>query len=354
MDDLISSRLLFDKPYYSAHFMDLAMWEPYVRMVSERHGFRPKQVRPGIPGTFPSFIVELSDDRSQADYGSIVVKFFGLLFEGEHSFIVERAMGHYLVQWSLPVRSPVVLAEGQLTPEWSYLIFEGVPGVSFNQVGRQLSETSRAQVAGQMGDFMKELHTASATSKPVIPMPFPVMRWDGFIAFLETQRANCYTNHQRWKDLPAQLLEQVQDYLLPVEDLLDHTSPPHLIHADLTGDHLLGRLIPGRVETPLLHHIPQTAGADWDSLAIIDWGDSRVGNILYELVALHLDLFQADKQMLSIYLEHYRLPDFYQQDFIHKALCMVLLHQFPMPVSVYAPHSEVHTLHELAERLFGV
>jgi aminoglycoside phosphotransferase (APT) family kinase protein len=269
----------------------------------------------------------------------IVVKFFGALFEGTGSFGIERAMGHYLARQFLPIRSPAIVAEGELTLGWQYLIFDGIPGVSIGQVRQQLSERSLVEAAGQMGVFMNSLHSVTATGLPIIPMPGGEMTWSGFVDFLKTQSENCHTNHEGWSDLPPQVLDQVQDYLLPVGELLDFASPPHLIHADLTGDHLLGRVL---------------VGADWDSLAIIDWGDARVGNILYELVALHIDLFQADKSLLYSCLKNYRLPDFYKQDFAHKALCMVLLHQFPMPAQIYAPHGGVKTLPELADRLFGI
>jgi hypothetical protein len=176
--------------------------------------------------------------------------------------------------------------------------------------------------------------------------------WSGYVDFLEHQRASCLVNHRQWGDIPAQLLSQVQDYLLPVSELLDFSSSPHLIHADLTGDHLFGQLVS---DAPVITSDldPKQSGSGWESLAIIDWGDARIGNILYELVALHLGLFQADKRLLNICLEAYRLPDFYRQDFPRKALCMVLLHQFDMPVQVYTHYLHVQTLQELAEELFG-
>jgi hypothetical protein len=354
MDIQNLSRLLSDKPYYSAHFMDLAVWEPSVCQVCARHGFECKRISPGLPGTFPTFIVELDADGVRPDHESIVVKFFGPLFEGADSFVIERSMGYYLAQQSLPIRSPAILAEGQLTPEWNYLIFAGVSGVSFGQVRQLLTEASKMRVAGQMGSFIKRLHMVTATTQPVLPVATEAMSWEGFVTFLEVQWANCYANHQRWRDLPAQLLEQVPVYLLPVEELLDLSSPPHLIHADLTGDHLLGRLAASKKMPAKLAQSPPVAEADWDSLAIIDWGDARVGNVLYELVALHMDLFQADKHMLRICLEHYGLPDFYQQDFPRKALCMLLLHQFPMSAQAYAAHRDAQTLYELAEGLFRV
>jgi hypothetical protein len=281
------------------------------------------------------------------------VKFFGPLFEGTDSYRIERLMGQWLIRQSLPVRSPAILAEGELSSEWWYLIFEHVPGMSIGQVRQQLSAEAWEGVAEQMGGLMKALHTASATALPVIPMPGSVMSWADFIDFIDQQRINCLANHQRWNDLPPHLLEQVLDFIPPVDQLLDPSSPPHLIHADLTGDHLLGMF--GRATTVAIEDgaSPELA-SHWHTLAIIDWGDTRIGNILYELVALYLDLFQADKHLLRVCLDAYDLPGFYRQDFPRKALSMVLLHQFPMPAWVYAPHHDVRSLHELAERLFEI
>ncbi len=354
MDNSTPPGLFSDKLYYSAHFMDLAIWEPYVYQVSKQHGFGCKRVIPGLPGSFPTFIVELAAEAVQPQFGSIVVKFFGPLFDGADSFRFEQSMEHFLAQQSLMVRSPSILASGRLALEWWYLVFEHIPGVSIGQLKQQLSTDAWEGVAVQMGAFMKALHSATATTLPIIPSPTSAMVWDGFVDFLERQRAHCYVNHQKWNDLPSHLLEQVQDFILPVEQLLDLSALPHLIHADLTGNHLLGELAPTPELSATVLQSPPVGAAVWHTLAIIDWGDTRVGNILYELVALYLDLFQADKHLLRICLEVYGLSVFYCQNFPRKALNMVLLHQFPMPASVYAPHQDALTLQELAERLFSI
>lgn len=354
MDDPIESRLLTDKAYYSAHFMDLALWEPSVRSICELHSFACKSVKAGIAGSFPTFMVELDDGGIQNDAGMIVVKFFGALYEGAASFGVELAIGHYLAGISLPIRSPEILASGKLPRGWQYLIFEGIPGVSIGQIRHQLTESSLLKVAGQMGVFMNQLHSGTTSGSPIPTKQGGGVDWSGFVNFLETQRESCHANHVGWGDLPHKLLEQVQDYLLPIDELLDFKSPPHLIHADLTGDHLLGELKPIQEITTSRVQPSQIERAEWETLAIIDWGDARVGNILYELVALHTNLFQADKSLLHTCLKNYNLSDFYKHDFPHKAMCMVLLHQFPMPVEIYGPNGDVQTLHELAARLFDI
>jgi len=43
---------------YRRHFLDVALWTPYVRIACKTAGLDCCQVRPGLPGTFPMFIVD--------------------------------------------------------------------------------------------------------------------------------------------------------------------------------------------------------------------------------------------------------------------------------------------------------
>ncbi len=331
------------------------MWEPFVRRVTAWHGFSCHRIVAGLPGTFPTFIVELESRSDSSALDRIVVKFFGPLFEGETGCEVEREMSIFVAQHPLSIRSPAILAQGKLTLEWSYLVYEHIPGVSVGQVRQELSAEAMKKIARQMGRFMKELHTLTSDNVPSTRPSNALFTSEGYLRFLETQRLNCYANHQQWQDLPPHLLQQIPDFISPVEELVDRTSPLHLIHSDLTADHLLGRLTSfhqaaGKMNSGRAKVRP---GAEWESLAVIDWGDCRVGNILYELVALHIDLFRIDKLLLQQCLKEYDLPVFYQQDFAHKALSMALLHQFPLPEYFFAIVPDLHSLHELAERLYG-
>ncbi|HET6382587.1 MAG TPA: hypothetical protein VFJ58_04275 [Armatimonadota bacterium] len=47
------------------------------------------------------------------------------------------------------------------------------------------------------------------------------------------RRAGCGARHRAWNDLPAPLMAQIEDYLLPVERLVDRARPPVLLHTDL-------------------------------------------------------------------------------------------------------------------------
>jgi hypothetical protein len=154
---------LTDKSDYSSHFMDVSLWEPFVSRVCLQHGFACRNVQPGVPGTYPTFIVELDPARSQPSVRSVVVKFFGPLFNGADSFRVERALGHWLEQQSLPVRSPAILSEGELDPDWCYLIFEHIPGVPIGQVSDKLSAEDWAGVAKLLGEYLRQLHKVSSS-----------------------------------------------------------------------------------------------------------------------------------------------------------------------------------------------
>ena len=50
-----------------------------------------------------------------------------------------------------------------------------------------------------------------------------------------------------WGSLGARLAAEIPDFLPPLDELLPMTDQPRLVHADLTRDHLLGALTPGRL-----------------------------------------------------------------------------------------------------------
>ena len=154
---------------------------------------------------------------------------------------------------------------------------------------------------------MRSLHT--------IPVPRDgtfEADWSGFAAFLAQQRDGCAARHAAWGSLPERLGSQVEDYLLPVPALIDFEATPHIIHADLTADHLLG----------------QYEAGSWKTSGLIDFGDARTGNLFYELPALHQDFFLGDRHLLSAFLDSYGFDP--PPDFPRRALSYCLLHEFDL------------------------
>ena len=138
----------------------------------------------------------------------------------------------------------------------------------------------------------------------------------------------------------SQLLSEIEGYLLPTGALLLPGEQPHIIHADLTADHLLGRLDFGR----------------WTSLALIDFGDAVTGGLFYELAALQPGLLNGDRAMLKAFLDAYGYRGPTGADFARRAMTCCLLHEFDVLNGLlnHADIFQVQSLEEIGERIWLV
>jgi hygromycin-B 7''-O-kinase len=316
---------------YGSRFTDAEVWRPYVEEVCRRDGLAPCEgVRAGLAGTHPVFLV---GDRW-------VVKFFSDLFSGGESFAIERECFGLLARLT-DVPASRLVAEGDLFPSeggwrWPYLVSTFLPGRSLGEVYAVVREEERAAIARILGRWLKELHRVplddARTLRP---------EWQPFADWLLQQRAACVESHRRWQSLPApRLIEQLEGFLPPVEALLDRSAPPLLLHCDLNADHLLGEF----------------QGERWIPSGIIDFGDAKVGDIFYELVALHLGLFHGDRRLLRIFLQAYGSDLLTRPDFPHRAMYFTLLHEFDVLGSIFEHRPalrEAPTLADLADQLWN-
>ncbi len=298
---MISSLALLESlDGYRQHFMDADLWRPYIQAVCRRHGLLPcQQIRAGLAGTYPTFIIE---DRW-------VVKFYGRLFDGQQAYETEYQVGR-LLPADLDIHVPAVLYAGALMDkdhpwDWPYLIFEYIHGTSIGEAYEQVSFEDKLALSRQLGKATRRMQGLSLDGAPLFRAG-----QDAYARFLQGQCERWVANHREWRSLPDHLLDQLEAYVLPVGALVDRRFPYGLIHADITRDHILGRLETGR----------------WATLGLIDFGDARAGNVLYDLAALHLDLFRYDKRLLQAYLGAYGLSE--DPQFSHLAMSAALLHQF--------------------------
>jgi hygromycin-B 7''-O-kinase len=316
---------------YRKLFMDAGFWEPYVAAAMEQVELPCKVMRGGNPGTCPTFIV---DD-------AYVIKFYGRLFDGENSFYTELYANRLVKrQGDFPI--PALVAQGKLFEgdfhwKWPYLIFEYLDGISIGEAWVDLSLIERQEVSSEMGHMVGALHSIA-----LVENGYFNSNWDAFRNFLKTQQANLLESRKNSGWLPYHLWKQLDAFLLPPDQLIELEMKPYLIHADLTRDHILGKVKHGK----------------WNTLGMIDFGDARVGNLFYELSALHLDLFQGEKQMLRVFLENYGFEMSSDNNFTKKAMNMTLLHQFGENILTDLfhryPHLEqIKTLDELAEEIWG-
>jgi hygromycin-B 7''-O-kinase len=315
---------------YGSRFTDTAFWQPYVEELCRRHGLVPcEEIRSGLPGTHPVFLVG----------GRWVVKLFSDFFAGAESFAIEREI--YSLLAHIPgFPAPQWVVEGDLfRPDggwhWPYLVSTVLPGTSLGEVYDSVSPRDRDAIARYLGRWLKELHHVPLDTAAALRPD-----WTLFTDWLRRQRAACVENHLRWQGLPARLIEQLDNYLPPLDELLDRSAPPLLLHCDLNADHLLGEFQEGR----------------WVPSGIIDFGDAKVGDFLYELVALHLGLFRCDKRLLRIFLQTYGSGTALRRDFATRAMSFTLLHEFNVLEDLFEwfpSLREIPTLAELAGWLWN-
>jgi hygromycin-B 7''-O-kinase len=177
----------------------------------------------------------------------------------------------------------------------------------------------RVAVARFLGPVVRRIHALEpGPESPLRPS------WEAFDAFLEERRARCAESHSAWGSLPEHLVAQLDAYVPSVGDLVDHGAPPRVLHCDLNADHILGAFEGGR----------------WRPAGIIDFGDAKVGDPVYELVALHIGLFRCDKRLLRTFLASYGADEALQCDLARRAMAMTLLHEFDVLSDVFETFPE--------------
>jgi hygromycin-B 7''-O-kinase len=313
---------------YGPRFTDVAFWHPYVAAICARHGLGPcAKLRAGLPGTNPVFVV----DETYA------VKLYVDLFNGAASYAVERAT-YALIAREPGLPAPALVATGDLFDPaggwpWPYIVTQAIPGRSLGE--SDVSYADRLALAAWLGPVVRRLHTLPLDpAEPLRPT------WDDFATFLATQRAAAAATHARWGRLPARIIAQIDAYLPEPGELIDRSKAPALIHADLNRDHVLGEIVSGA----------------WQPSGIIDFGDARVGDRTYELVALHLGLFDGDGRRLRTFLDAYGFDAELQRDFVRRAMTMTLLFEFDTLGEIIENMPDAAasaSLEELAELLWG-
>lgn len=286
---------------YAERLSDAAFWRPYVEAACARHGLAHGDIRPGLPGTNAVFLV----DRRYA------VKIYTPLFDGAASYPAERD-AYELLARAPEIPAPALVGYGALFPDdarwpWPYLITRALPGISCGEMHARIPHDDLGALAEALGPLLRRIHSIDlAGARRLRPA------WDDFAAFLEEQRRACTANNRRWGAMPPRLLRQLGAYLPPVAALFDPATAPRLLHCDLNEDHVLVR----------------AAGERWDLAGIIDFGDAKAGDPLYELATLHIGLFRCDKRLLRRFLESYGFDADLQRGFVQRAMSYALLHEF--------------------------
>ncbi len=318
---------------YGAALTDIQVWRSLVDEVLARHHLRPEhgRMRMGTAGTFPAVLV---DDQ-------YVVKFFGPLFNGQETAAIECAL-YRLLATDPGVPAPSLIADGVLDPgndgQWHYIVSSQLPGESYRIARERLSAENRRDVSRFVADVATNIHRLNPASDVDLALAPDWKRWD---TFLGSQIRFCTERHRAWGTLSSQRIEQIEPFLATMPSLLDHAEPPVVLHGDLTDDHILG----------------EWYGDRWRPTGIIDFGDARTGDRIYELVALHIECFGGDKDLLRIFLDQYGINHARLRDIAHRAMSMTLLHEYNVLETAFIllpDAGEMTILDELATAIWDV
>ncbi len=322
---------------YTAHFMDVELWTPVIQAVCANVSLECGSIQAGTAGTFPVFLL---DDR-------YVIKFFGPLFDGRRSARVEMVVDASLAAQP-GFAAARILFSGQVPgaeSEWQYLIYNLIPGNSYRDERGRISPENQISIARQLGRMMRQFHSLPVPTEPADV--FQNDRYAGRTAY-QIKLHGWFSSRLQAMDgplyarlgLPAHLAAQAEGYLAryaqpPVDE------PLHLIHADLTADHLLGEF----------------RGDEWVINGLIDMGDCMTGDLYYELAALFLDLFAADKSLLSAFLIGYGFPEDLLPELPRRCMCAAQQHQFNVFSSLFEDHpalAQAPDLDHLAQWVWGL
>jgi hygromycin-B 7''-O-kinase len=182
---------------------------------------------------------------------------------------------------ALPVRTPGVLAEGELDG-WRYLVMERLRGTPLDRLWPSLPFADRCSLARQVGRLLAALHRVDPGAL-AIPRP----EWPRFV--LE-QTERCAEAQQRLGLAPS-WLEQLPGFLRTVT--LPVHAPPVLLHTEIMGTHLFAE--------------PGAAG--WSLSGVIDFEPAMVGAAEYEFASVGVFLTRGDGPALRALLLEYGYPE---------------------------------------------
>jgi len=277
-------------------FTDPGPWRRLIAEILLRHGLgRLVSAEVDVPGSNAVFVVN-------------------------HSLIVKIAWPHFLEDFPREIEAlrlarrcpeltvPEVLAHGVIEGElpWHYMVLERLPGRPLVLVRDQVPRADLLALAQALGRGIDALHAMPRPSAG--PLAFPPDHW---LELLRRQTADAPRRHALGAECGRHLVAQMPALLAEVADELLCTQPQVPLHCDLTADHLL----------------VERRGGRWTLSGLIDFGDADVGHADYEWIALHLDAFACEAELMRRFLEAYGY-DGLDDRFARRMTAYSLLHRF--------------------------
>lgn len=305
--------------HYARVRSDASFWRPYIE---EAFKAQELSLEP---------ILAIEDEGTNANFwlgSNKILKIYTPFFHGRETKGVETAVLRCLADSDVPV--PKVLARGELMPldddwRWPFLVTERLPGKTLDSLWPDLPHEQRMGFAFQLGDLMRKLHKVVPNSD--LSTTYQAAWPKGFSDFLIRQ-------HQLVSAKSELATMPLYDEILRLAPGSLPQGWPAIVHGDVDGTHLL--VNNGQIT------------------GIIDFGDAKIGDPLYDFVTIQVDLFGQDPRLFSEFLRGYGINPRDETNFHQRLTAYAILHEWPLvkDLPVWAVRSGANSLGELGEWLW--
>ncbi|KAK4747488.1 hypothetical protein SAY87_014074 [Trapa incisa] len=234
---------------------------------------------------------------------------------------------------------------------WPYVITKRCQGKMFAQLRDALSQAEIINLATFLGEQLHNLHVLplppfsskfsdvpqnfkdSDSFMEVEPCDSKIsLEWKIFFRNLSNKKMGVSSRLTKWGDpIPDALIKRIDEYLpndltkfFPLSEddhNLDEIWTPMWIHSDIMDDNIQMESCSGNSNyngialDEVIHRgssngqrSEDTHGMSWRPSHILDFSDLTVGDPLYDLIPIYLDIFRGDTILLKQLLQSYKLP----------------------------------------------
>ena len=231
------------------------------------------------------------------------------------------------VQGHLPIPTPTVHAVGELEG-WGYLLMERLEGESLVSVWGMLKDNERLQLASDLGQALKTLHSIEGP-------PEICLDWADFV----DQQRHTAVDRQRQCGLDESWLRQIPPFL--AETQLGNRAPNSLLHTEVMAQHLLTRK--GRL--------------GWSFSGIFDFEPAMVGAPEYEFAAVGLFFSCGERDVFrAVLLAYGYSEEELGSELANRFLAYTIIHRYsnlPWFLSLLPPGHTMTKLEDLADHWWG-
>ncbi|KAJ1386188.1 Protein kinase-like domain superfamily [Sesbania bispinosa] len=232
---------------------------------------------------------------------------------------------------------------------WPYVITKRCEGNMFAELRDRLSWEDTTSLASFLGEQLRHLHLLP---HPPLNISFfsdiehelslsevngcietfngkanTAAEWRIFTRTLTKMRKDVSSRLTKWGDpIPSKLIEKIDEYIPPdFAELLNITEnfasgackPCSWIHTDIMDDNIY--MEPSSVcstssGTEVTALVGNGLSSDYEEVKswcpshILDFSDLSIGDPIFDLIPIHLDVFRGDLNLLKRALESYKLP----------------------------------------------